>query len=440
MPDVAHRLIADAVVTCGEDGVVVNRPGRIDINAFGRIVGAGPSAEPSVRDAEKTSKVGGLLMPGLVNAHGHGPMTLLRGVGDGLRLDTWLTEAIWQREARLKPGDVYWGMKLASIEMLTAGITSSCEMYFTDHELIEAVEHTGARLMCTPGVVGVVHLDRVHERDGRLAEIRSLHAAYDERADRIRVGVAPHSAYDLPIPIVEELAALARELDAPLHLHLAETEHEGSELESQYAKRTVEVLAERGVLEGHVLAAHGVWLDDVEIELLAEHGTHIAHCPRSNLKLGSGIARIHELRSAGVNVGLGTDSAASNDALDLWQEMSLAALLVRGTLRDPTRVSSDDALLMATRDGAKAAGMADTGTLAPGSWADIIRIDINQVAFTPVHEPHDLVDRLVWAGGSRYVTDVWVAGNHLVSSREMINTDVDETVREVQERGARLGS
>jgi len=439
MPDIAHRLIADAVVTCGEGGVIVSRPGRVDIDAQGRVLAAGLSeSSESPPNVDKTSLIGGLLMPGLVNTHGHGPMTLLRGVGDGLALDDWLTGAIWPREARLGPDDVYWGMKLASIEMLTAGTTTSCEMYFTDNELIRAVEQTGARLMCTPGVVGVVHLDRIHQPDGRIAEIRTLHDEHDEACGRIRIGVAPHSAYDLPMPVVEELAALARELDAPLHLHLAETKDEGSELESFFAKRAVEVLAERGILEGHVLAAHGVWLDDHEISLLAANGTHIAHCPRSNLKLGSGVARVHAMRAAGINIGLGTDGAASNDALDLWQEMSLAALLVRGTSLDATRISSSDALLMATRDGAKAIGMADTGTLAEGSWADIVRIDIDQAAFTPVNDNHDLIDRLVWSGGSRYVTDVWVAGNQVVSNREVLDVDTNETIHEVQTRGARL--
>jgi len=439
MPDIAHRLIADAVMTCGSDGVMVSRPGHIDIDAEGRVVRAGsPEHSESPLSVEKTSLVGGLLMPGLVNTHSHGPMTLLRGVGDGLALDDWLTGAIWPREAKLGKNDVYWGMQLASIEMLTAGITTSCEMYFADREIIRAVEQTGARLMCTPGVVGVVHLDRIHKPDGRIAEIEALHDEHSGRSGRIQIGVAPHSAYDLPMPIVEELAAMARSLDAPLHLHLAETKDEGSGLESKFAKRTVEVLAERGVLDGHVLAAHGVWLDENEISLLATHGTNVAHCPRSNLKLGSGIAPVHAMRSAGINVCLGTDGAASNDALDLWQEMSLAALLVRGTALDATRISSSDALLMATRDGARAVGMADTGTLTAGSWADVVRIDIDQPAFTPLNDDHDLVDRVVWSGGSRYVTDVWVAGNQVVSNRAMVNVDTDETIREVQARGARL--
>lgn len=437
MSTVATRYVADAVIVCGKDGITVNRPGVVDVGADGRVAYAGAPVDSGPLP-KSTKNVGGLLMPGLINAHAHGPMTLLRGVGDGLPLQRWLTEAIWPREGRLMPGDVYWGMKLASIEMLTAGVTTSCEMYFADQEILEAVDHTGGRVMCTPGVLGVVHLDRIHEPDGRIAEIRDLHRTFHQPNGRLTVGVAPHSAYDLPMAIVDELAALARELDVPLHLHVAETQDEGYAVEEKYGKRTVEVLAERGILDGHVLAAHSIWLDDTEIALYGEHSVHVAHCPKSNMKLGSGIVRLNDLRSAGVNVGLGTDGAASNDDLDLWPEIQLAAMLARVAAHDPTLISASEALLMATRDGALAVGIPDTGTLSAGSWADMIRIDLDHPVFTPIVEDQDLIDRLMWAGGARYVTDTWVAGNQVVADDRVTSVDADEARNEVQVRGTRL--
>lgn len=438
MSSSAQRLIADAVITCAPR-VEVHRPGFIDIDDDGRVEGSGPLAVgPPTRSPE--TRMSGLLMPGLVNAHAHGPMTLLRGVGDGLSLERWLTEAIWPREAKLGPGDVRAGMLLASAEMLLAGVTASCEMYFADDELLDAVDATGGRVMCTPGVVGAVHLANLYEPGGRFAEISALHAARNEPEGRLRVGVAPHSAYDLPMPVVDDLASLARELECPLHIHIAETSDEGRDVEAEHGKRTVEVLAERGVLDGHVLAAHGVWLSDAEVELFAWHGTHVAHCPKSNMKLGSGVARLHDLTTAGVNVGLGTDGVASNDDLDLWQELQLAPLLARGTSGDPTRISARQALLMATRCGAEAIGMSDTGSLAPGSWADIIRIDLDNAAFTPIITDDDVVDRLVFAGGARYVTDTWVAGERVVEAGELLTVDTEAARADVQARAERLAS
>ena len=439
MPSAIERLTADVLVTCGSTGVEVHRPGFIDIDDAGRVVQSGSATAAQAVDVTEI-RLSGLLMPGLINAHAHGPMTLLRGVGDGLPLERWLTEAIWPLEGNLAPGDVRAGMLLASVEMLLAGVTASCEMYFADDELLDAVDSSGGRVMCTPGVVGVAHLANLYEPGGRLAEIAALHANRHQPDGRLRVGVAPHSAYDLPLSAVDDLATLARELDSPLHIHIAETSDEGRDLEAANGKRTVEILAARGVLDGHVLAAHSVWLSDAEIELFAAHGTHVAHCPKSNLKLGSGVARLHDLVAAGVNVGLGTDGVASNDDLDLWQELQLAPLLARGIGFDPTRITAERALLMATRDGAAAIGIADTGTLTAGSWADIVRVDLDHPAFTPVVDDVDLIDRLVFAGGSRYVTDTWVAGRRVVEHCESTLIDTEAARADVQRRAERLAA
>ena len=424
-------LRADAVITC--DGrPEVHRPGQVEIDSSGRVVYAGSVRPTDVAPTE----LGGLLMPGLVNVHGHGPMTLLRGVGDGLPLDRWLNEEIWPREANLQPGDVETGMLLASVEMLRAGVTTSCDMYFADDEMISAVRRTGGRLVCTPAVVGVVHGDALAP-GGRLDEIRRLHADHHDLGSTVTVGIGPHSPYDLGTELLGALAQAARDLETVLHLHVAETADEGAELERAVGCSTVEHLHRTGVLDGHVLTAHSVWIGDADIERYAEHGTHVAHCPVSNMKLGSGIAPISAMRRAGVNVALGTDGVASNDSLSMWEDVRMAPLLARVASTDPTALDATDALMMATANGGRALGL-DIGSLASGSWADVIRVDLDDLAFTPWSTDDDLLRRVVWNTGERHVTDVWVAGRQVVADGDVTTVDVAGVVAAAAERGSRL--
>ncbi|MCP3939503.1 MAG: amidohydrolase [Actinomycetia bacterium] len=430
----SRSLLADTVVTCPNQRVEIHSPGQIDIDDSGRVAYAG--ARRTIPAAAATD-CGGLLMPGLVNAHGHAPMVLLRGVGDGLPLDRWLNDAIWPREARLGPGDVEWGMRLASAEMLLAGVTTSCDMYFDDAAMIEAVLATGGRHVCTPGVVGAVHLTSSDSLDLRVREIRDLHARYHDLDGRIAVGVGPHSPYDLPLDVVTDLASLARDLETILHLHVAETAGEGAELEAAQQCSTVAALDRCGVFEGHVLTAHSVWVTEDDIATYAERGVHVAHCPTSNMKLGSGVAPIHQMTEHGVNVALGTDGAASNDDLDLWDELALAPLLARVNSLSPGRLSVEQALLMATANGAAAIG-SNTGSLAVGSWADIVRIDTDRPSWHPIDSSADIVERLVFSTKSRDVTDVWVAGDRVVENRALTTIDVDEAIEQVTARARRL--
>ena len=434
----SRSLVADIVVTCIDGAAQVHSPGQIDIDDQGRVMHAGPCRQT---DCSVIDNVGGLLMPGLVNTHGHAPMVLLRGLGDGLPLERWLTEAIWPTEARLGPGDVEWGMRLAVAEMLLAGVTTTCDMYFDDAAMIQAVLATGGRHLCTPGVVGAVHMRTPNGLADRMAEIRTLHSEFHDPNGRITVGIGPHSPYDLPIDVVVELAQMAIDLETVLHLHVAETMTEGAALESAHGCSTVQVLEQAGILNGHVLSAHSVWIDDNDIAAFAQRGTHVAHCPTSNMKLGSGIAPVRELLAAGVNVALGTDGAASNDDLDLWDEMALAPLLARVKAHDPGALTATQALLMATANGGRALGL-NVGTLATGSWADIVRVDLDRPSWQPLSDPNtdidQLVSRLVFSTKSRDVTDVWVAGERVVSDRVLTTIDLDEAMTEVQSRGRRL--
>lgn len=428
------RLVGDVVVPVDGAGTVW-RDGAVDIGPDGRITAAGPASDLPPATGE-VRRVGGLLMPGLVNTHAHTPMTLVRSTGDGLPLQRWLTEAVWPREGRMDADDAWWGMALGSIEMLKAGVTTSCEMYLFEESVIDAVRRTGARLVVTPGILAALHADSFGVGSARLEVVVGVHARHHDPEGRVTVGFGPHSAYDLEIGQVREIAQEARRLDALLHIHLEETRAEREQVIAATGKPATVLLADGDVFGGRVLAAHGVWLDDTDRSILADHGVSVAHCPQSNLKLGSGVAPIVAHRAAGVRVALGTDGPASNDDLDLWEELKLAPMLARGIAHDAAAMTADESLQMATAEGADALGI-DAGRLRPGAWADVVRVDLDQPAFSPGLD-EDLIAHLVWAGSSRFVTDVWVAGEPVVVAGTCTTIDEAEVRHEVAERGRRL--
>jgi len=424
-----QRYAADTIVTCDANNSVYS-PGVIDVED-GNITWVGNLGDEEEREIQ-THKIGGLLMPGLVNAHCHTPMTLVRGAGDGLPLQRWLTDAMWPREGKMNEEDAYWGMTLGSAEMFRAGVTTSCEMYLFEEALVEAANSSGARLVMTPGVF------KSSYSDSRLQNFTDFYNRHHNPEGRITVGLGPHSAYDLGIPACIELAEFARSLDALLHIHLAETREESSQLESEYGKSIVEILSENGILEGNVLAAHCVWLNDNDISLLADSNVSVAHCPVSNMKLGSGIAPIGKMLEKGLTIGLGTDGPASNDTLDLWEEVKIAALLARVNNLDATLITPTQALGMATRKSANAIGLNQVGSLEVGWEADMIRIDTDYSTFTPSTDLNETLAHLVWSGSNRSVTDVWVAGSKVLSEGDLVTIDEERALREVKERAFRL--
>ena len=430
------RYRADVVLAC-DDAFSVTSQGAVDVGADGRIAWVGAAADAPATDAPVIN-LGGLLMPGLVNTHAHTPMTLVRGAGDGLPLMAWLTEVMWPREAKLRPDDVWWGMALGSVEMLRSGVTTTCEMYSHEQAVTDAARDAGIRLVMCPGVLSVVHADDSGSVAGRVDEIACFHASQHDAAGRVTVGFAPHSAYDLGVEACAEIAVAARERDTLLHIHLAETRTEGDALSADHGGASVpQLLAEVGVLAGRVLAAHSVWLDDADLDIYQSNGVAVAHCPVSNMKLGSGVARVPEMLERGITVALATDGPASNDDLDLWEEIKIASLLARVTALDPTVMSAQQVITMATRSGAEALGL-HTGVLEPGRWADMIRLDIDDPAFVPVTSPQELIAHVAWAGGSRHVTDVWVGGERVVASRVCLTVDEARARFEVQHRAQRL--
>jgi 5-methylthioadenosine/S-adenosylhomocysteine deaminase len=394
----------------------------VDVDATGRIAYCGPAGEAPDSSAPVRTQTG-ILLPGLVNTHAHSPMTVLRGMGGDLPLLRWLQEVIWPAEALLTPADVRAGMLLGSVEMLRAGVTTSAEMYFHGPEVAAAVLAAGARAVITVAIFDMPGWDW----RATLAGIDAWIDAEGLRggpAERIEIGYGPHSAYTLPPEALTAVGASARERNALLHIHVAETEGEDAVQRERYGSVPA-MLDELGLLGGRVLAAHAVHLSDKDIATFAAAGVGVAHCPGSNAKLASGIARLVDLRACGVHVGLGTDGPASNDDLDLWEDLRLAALLARVSTMDSQAVGAPDALLLATRGGADALGRNDVGALEPGRWADLVHVDVDDPAFAAgldVPDQH-LLANLVWAAGSRRVRDVWVAGEQVVCAGEPTRVD-----------------
>ena len=457
------RYVADVVVTLDEHGTV-HRPGAVEVtgdrigwvgpasasaqaapSASGAASGAAsgpatasrPGAGGGTSAAVAVVEVGGLLMPGLVNVHGHSAMTLLRGAGDGLALGRWLQEVVWPREALLCADDVRWGMTLGCAELLRAGVTTTCEQYLHPRAVADAVADAGIRCVLTPVIFDLPGAGPDATWQRCLDDAGSLHAEMDGRGGRLTVGLGPHSAYALPEDALKAIARTAGELGALVQIHVAETRDEGSSILRRHGCSAPELLERLGVLDNRVLAAHSVWLSDHDLDIYAAHNVAVGHCPQSNAKLGSGIARVGEMLARGVRVGLGTDGPASNDNLDLWEELRLAPLLARAATADAGAITTHTALGLGTHGGADALGLR-AGRLAPGYFADLVRVDTEDAAFVPGLTEHEILSHLVWAASSRLVTDVWVGGRRVVDARRCTTVDERLAREEVRLRARRL--
>jgi 5-methylthioadenosine/S-adenosylhomocysteine deaminase len=386
-----------------------------------RIEAVVPAADAAARfpDYERIALADHALIPGLVNVHTHAAMTLMRGLADDLPLMKWLEEHVWPAEKRhVSPQFVRDGTLLACAEMLRGGITCFNDMYFFPGAALEAALE--ARMRSMHGIIVI--------------EFPSAYAA--DPADYLRKGLelrdrygdeplasfclAPHAPYTVADATFRQVATLAAELDIPVHVHLHETEHEIQRSLAEHGMRPLERLQRLNLVASNLIAVHAVHLTREEIALLAHHGCSVAHCPSSNLKLASGLAPIAALADAGVNIALGTDGAASNNRLDLFQEMRTAALLAKGVSGDAQAMPAHAALRAATLGAAKAMGLdARIGSIAAGKAADLTAVALRATELEPCY---DVVSHLVYVAGREHVSDVWVAGEAQLRDGKLLNS------------------
>ena len=391
----------------------------------GRILDVLPADAAQARyDARQTLALPGrALIPGLVNLHGHAAMSLLRGFADDLPLMTWLKARIWPAERKhVSDAFVRDGTLLAAAEMLAGGITACNDMYFFPQAAGEAFLQAGMR--ATLGMI-VLELPSAYASDADDYLSKGL-AMRDELKDEplLSFAFAPHAPYTISDTSFDRINTLAEQLGLPIHTHIHETVDEIQDSLKQYGVRPLERLARLGLLGPNFIGVHAVHVNEAEIESLAAHGCHVAHCSSSNLKLASGLAPVAELMRAGVNIGLGTDGAASNNRLDLFAEMRLTALLAKGTSGDAAALPAAAALRMATLDAARALNLDDRiGSIVPGKRADLVAVDLSGPACQPVFDP---VSHLVYVAGREHVTHVWVDGQLKLNERRLVDLEPDD--------------
>ena len=367
-----------------------------------------------------------ILIPGLVNLHTHAAMTLLRGLADDLPLMDWLQNHIWPAEAKhMSAQFVHDGTRLACAEMLRGGTTCFNDMYFYPKAAAEAAMAAGIR-----AAIGLVTFDSptpyASDADDYLD--KGL-AVRDELINEplISFCLAPHAPYTVNDRNFAKALTLAEQCEIPIHLHLHETRQEIEDSLQNHGVRPIERLRRLGLLSPGLIGAHSIHLNAEEIALLAQHGCSIAHCPSSNLKLASGMAPVAELMQKGINVGIGTDGAASNNRLDMFQEMRLAALLAKAVSGNAEAVNAHQALRMATLGGAQALGLENTiGSIVAGKAADLCALRINDISLLPCYDAASL---LVYSAGREQVTDVWVNGSMRVADGELLETDEIELIK-----------
>ena len=381
-----------------------------DIGIEGEVISAVNLKDRTFEHSEH-STVSRLVMPGLVNCHGHTAMTLVRGLGSGLPLQRWLEEAIFPVEAKMTPEDVYAGNVWGIMEMLAGGTTCVADMYDFPWEMEKALGEAGMR-----GRVCRVGLNFV---PGRLEECIEFARSYNSSliphpSSLVSADLCIHSEYLTDEAFCRELAKANEELKRPLHFHVSETEREHRECIERHGKTPIAYLAGTGLLDHGGYAAHCVWCTDDDFRIMAEKGVSLIHNPTSNMKLGSGFARITRARELGVNVALGTDGCASNDNLDMFEEMHVASLIHKGLAKDPTVLSAWDVIDMATVNGAKALGMDDTGEIAVGKKADLCVVDLDRFHLMPCLDiPNLLVNSMHASDVVETIVDgrvVWRAG------------------------------
>jgi len=400
-----------------------------------RIVSILESGAPLPTARETLDATGHLVIPGLVNAHGHAAMTLLRGIADDLKLLEWLEGHIFPAESKnVSPEFVYWGTLLGCIEMARSGTTTYVDMYMFEEEAARATERAGIRGVLGQSVIGFPVPDYRTPEDA-LAGARAFLSRYRSHP-LIIPSVAPHALYTTPLEIVERARDLAREFGVPLQIHAVEPPEENDQMMEKLGKRTIDALADAGVLGPGTILHHAIWLSEEDIRTIARYGASTSHNPESNMKTASGVSPVPDLLAAGVAVGLGTDGPASNNNLDMFEEMDTAAKLHKLVRQDATVMPAKTVFHMATLGGAKALGIDDrVGSLEPGKLADVVLIDARVPELTPLY---DVYSHLVYAAKGGNVATVVVNGRIVVRNRRMETVDEGEVLAKARELQGRI--
>lgn len=404
-----------------------------------RIIDIIDASELANRYPNATSKIlpNHALIPGLVNAHGHSPMVLMRGLADDLPLMEWLTKHIWPTEQAFAGEDfVRAGSSLAAVEMLTGGTTCFNDNYFFPNITAEVVNTSGLR--ATLGLP-VMNIPTIWAQDEAGYIDRGLKVV-EETEPNARIGWAwaPHAPYTVTDESFARLGDLSEGMDFKLHLHLLETAGEIDQSMAEHGSHPIDRLVNLGLYNDRLIAAHMTQLSDDQVAQTAEAGVHILHCPAANMKLASGFCRVDDLDQAGANIAIGTDGAASNNRLDMFAEMRLASLIAKGFSLNPVAAPAARSLSMATIQGAKALGLdADIGSIEVGKQADLVAIDLDAPGTTPVH---NVISHLVYVVSRSQVSDVWVAGKVCVSDGDVVTLDQEAVVRESIKWGLKMHS
>ncbi|MGB9586061.1 MAG: amidohydrolase family protein, partial [Anaerolineales bacterium] len=436
MTQLIDLLLTNAIVLTMDKELHQYEPGAMAIKD-NLIVAVGEETQIRKEFEGKTIQdcQGKVLMPGLVNAHTHVPMTLLRGLADDLRLDVWLLGYMMPVEREfVSPDFVELGTKIACAELIRSGVTSFADMYYFEEHVAQAAAQAGMRAVCSQTVMKYPAPDARYFEES-LALAREFIQRWQNHP-LITPSVAPHAPYTCTDEILQATAALAVEFDVPLHTHLAETAGEVEQSRAEHGMPVIPYVKKQNIFDAKVLAAHCVHIDDGEIKTLAHHNAGVAHNPSSNLKLASGFAPVQKMLESGLNVGIGTDGPASNNDLDMFEEIRLAAFLAKGVTNDPTALPAEKALSMATRLGAQAMHIGHLcGSLEVGKRADLILIDI-----TPIHniprfqrDPQGIYAQLVYAANKNDVTDVMVDGKWLMQNHQLLTLQEEDLRQAAQE-------
>ena len=387
-----------------------------DIYIDGKVIRQiGPALQ--VEAAQTIDGTGKAIIPGFVNAHTHAAMTLFRGFGDDMPLMPWLEQKIWPNEAKLTRDDVYWGAKLACLEMIKTGTTTFVDMYHKFRATADAVEEMGLRALLS-GVCFDHFNPELAEKSKRQNE--KLISEMDGYSKRIRYAVGPHAIYTVSGELLQWINDFSLEHAVPIHLHLAETEGEVQDCIRNFGTTPVRYLYKLGLLSPRLIIAHGIYVDDDEIRMLAEHDVKVVHNPASNMKLASGMQfKYCEMKQAGITVALGTDGCSSSNNLDMIEAMKLASLLGKAWRKDPEAIPAPDIFRTATEGGAAAVGL-NAGRIAEGCLADLCLVDLHIPAFTP---NHNFISNLVYASNGSCIDTVICDGKVLMQDRKVPGED-----------------